>query len=437
MDPLVAAGVLAAILVAVIVRQVTFRGPPVWASFAAGAVATVALGVVGPGAATATLSANAPILLFLFALFVFAAALERAGALDRLARWIVGRARVPADLPLVLFVGVGLVSAVLVNDALVLVGVPMLLALARRLRTAPVPLLLTLAYAVTVGSVLTPLGNPQNLLVSLDSGLSSPILLFLRYLALPTAVNLLVGGWYLRTVFGPGLAAEQRAGGASAPPRIPLVPPGRFWTSARRAPVLVVFPATLVALVVADAASAGAGGSAPVPLYGVALAGALAVLLLTPGRGPLLRRVDWTILALFAGLFVVVAGAVAGGVLPLLERALHVPSPGDPAATIPWVVGAGLGGAQLVSNVPWVALQIPALHALGYGAGTPLAWVALAAGATLAGNVTLLGAASNLIVVQQAERAGVRIGLRAFVRHGLPLTAITVAVLVGCLWVGL
>lgn len=91
----------------------------------------------------------------------------------------------------------------------------------------------------------------------------------------------------------------------------------------------------------------------------------------------------------------------------------------------------------MVSNVPWVALQIPVLSGLGYGPGTPIIWMALAAGSTLAGNVTLLGAASNLILVESAEKLGVHIRLGEFVRHGLPLAAITITVLVVCLGLGL
>jgi Na+/H+ antiporter NhaD/arsenite permease-like protein len=96
-----------------------------------------------------------------------------------------------------------------------------------------------------------------------------------------------------------------------------------------------------------------------------------------------------------------------------------------------------LGGSQVVSNVPWVALQIPVLKALGYGGGIPVVWIALAAGSTLAGNISLLGAVSNLILVDTAEKMHVRISLAEFMRLGLPIAAITVTVLLGCLLFGL
>jgi Na+/H+ antiporter NhaD/arsenite permease-like protein len=161
------------------------------------------------------------------------------------------------------------------------------------------------------------------------------------------------------------------------------------------------------------------------------------LLLVSPGRSQTLQRVNWSILLLFAGLFVVVAGAVNGGVIGSLEGAFPIPGPGHPTGALLAVVGTSIAGSQLVSNVPWVALQIPVLSGLGYGAGSPIVWMALAAGSTLAGNVTLLGAVSNLIVVDTAEKLGVRIRLSEFIRHGLPLAGITIGVLVVCLAFGL
>ena len=76
---------------------------------------------------------------------------------------------------------------------------------------------------------------------------------------------------------------------------------------------------------------------------------------------------------------------------------------------------------QLVSNVPFVAIEIPLLHGLGYGAGATTMWLALAGASTLAGNINLLGAASNLILVERAESLGVRVRLTSFVRHALSL----------------
>ncbi len=421
---------------AVVVRQLSGRGPPIWALFVAGAFATLATGVLSAAATESVLANSAPTLAFLFALFLFASALEAAGALDHLARWSIGLARRPRDLPFFLFVGIGLLSALIVNDALVLIGVPVVIGLATRLRIRAKPLLLVLAFSVTVGSVLTPFGNPQNLLVAVRSGVAAPVATFLRYLALPTAIDLLVGGWYLGRVYRdemPADDAEYARARSEAPALFPL---GGWRRRLLDRPVLWVFPATMAAVVVASVASAFAPGAFPAS-WEIALAGAVVLVVVSSHRAIAVQRVNWSILLLFAGLFVVVEGAVVGGVIASLESYLPIPGPGHLAGTVASVVGTSVLGSQLVSNVPWVALQLPLLSGLGYGPGNPVIWMALAAGSTLAGNVTLLGAMSNLILVDAAEKRHVSIRLPEFVRHGLPLALITVAVLVACLTLGL
>ncbi|HYK93248.1 MAG TPA: SLC13 family permease, partial [Thermoplasmata archaeon] len=280
-----------------VVRQISGRGLEVWQTFAVGGLGTVVLGLLSLGGAAAALQSAVPVLVFLFALFVFAVALQDAGVLDHLARWLVSRAQDTRDLPLVLFVGFGLLSSVIVNDALVLLGVPLLFALCRREGIPVRPLLLTLAYAVTVGSVLTPLGNPQNLLVSLSSGMRAPVVEFLRYLLVPTLLNLTMGAFLLRWAFRGTL-------GTSQPPTrtpLPFFPPGDWGARIRRAPVLIAFPLTIGTIVGTDVASDVVGYTVA-PIYLIALIGAAAVLLGTTRRLSVLRRVDWSVLLLFAGL---------------------------------------------------------------------------------------------------------------------------------------
>ena len=419
-----------------IARQLLGRGPSVGVIFGVGSVATVAFGVLSVGELARVLEVSLPVLVFLLSLFLFASALQDAGALEHVARWLVERAPRPDQLPAVLFLGLGLASAFLVNDALVVVGVPVLLAVARRLELPPRPLLLTLAFSVTVGSVLTPFGNPQNLLVALDSGIASPVTVFVRYLALPTLLSLGLGALYVRRVFRPQLGGPSSVRPPYPGPRRPLFPSTGWKERLLRHPVLLLFPVTLVTLITVDVTSAAVHGP-QVASWAVAAGGAGLLVVVSPGRIRFVRTVDWKILLLFAGLFVVVGGAVQGGLTASVERILPIPGPADRLAGLATIAATSAVGPQLVSNVPWVGLQIPVLSAAGYGGSTAVAWMTLAGASTLAGNVTLLGAASNLIVVDLAEKAGVRIDLRTFVRYGLPLAALSLLVLVGCLAVGL
>jgi Na+/H+ antiporter NhaD/arsenite permease-like protein len=430
----VAITVFGVVFAAVLVRQIVGRGPGVWAIFLAGALGTVLTGVLTPDGAAGALDSDLPILLFLLPLFVFAQAFQASGALDHLARWLIARAPRPRDLPMVLFVGIGLVSAIFVNDAMVLVGVPLLVGVAARLRSDPKPLLLVLAFAVTVGSTLTPFGNPQNLLVAIAGGFPSPVATFLEYLAVPTAINLVVGGWFLRRVFRSSMPPDDDHFRSLRSPPTPFFPAGGWGRRLREHPVLWTFPGTLIVLVTVDLVTALTHGPA-IPSWEIALTGSAVLLVATPTRLRVLAGVNWRVLLLFVGLFVVVQGAVVGGVVAGVESVLPIPGPGHPVAVLS-IAGTSLVGSQAISNVPWVGLQIPVLTGLGYSASTPVAWVALAGASTLAGNLTFVGAASNLILVEAAEREGVRIRLGEFVRVGVPLTAITVAVLVGCLLLG-
>lgn len=404
--------------------------------FLVGALLTVLTGVLTIGQAEEALAGSAPVLLFLFALFLFAEALEQAGALDHLARWILGRARSVVDLPAVLFVGFGVASAFLVNDALVLVGVPLLFSVARKVRVDPRPLLLVLAFAVTVGSALTPFGSPQNLLISTASGLPDPVAVFLRYLLLPTIMNFVFGAWYLRRVFAPEMAPHEAGFQRVRDGALALFPNGGWRRRLLRYPVLWVFPGTIVVLVTLDLTAAFTYGPA-VPIWETALVGGVLLLLLSPRRTQIVQRANWTVLVLFGGLFVVVAGAVAGGVVSEVGSFLPLAGPTGTAGGLGAIMVTSVLGSQVVSNVPWVALQIPLFLGLGYGGSTPLPWVALASASTLAGNVTLLGAASNLIVVEQAEKGGIPIRLGTFVRFGLPLAVFTLVSVFGMLLLGL
>jgi len=133
--------------------------------------------------------------------------------------------------------------------------------------------------------------------------------------------------------------------------------------------------------------------------------------------------VDWGTLALFAGMFVLMQAVWSDPT----TQGLFSGSGGavEGATTIPAVFATGVLGSQVVSNVPLVALVLPGLTAVGAG---PAALLALAAGSTLAGNLTPLGAASNLIVMQGAQARGVRLSVREFCRVGVPLTLLNIAI---------
>jgi Na+/H+ antiporter NhaD/arsenite permease-like protein len=436
-----AAGILILLYAAVVARQILTRGPSISILFLVAGGAMVLFGILSPQAAFNSI--NFTIIAFLFSMFIFAVALDRAGVLSHLAGWLVTRGGNIENIHFYLFVGVGLISAVVVNDALVLLGVPLILILSKRIGTSPVPLLLTMAFAVTVGSVMTPIGNPQNTLVALSGEISFPFATFGEYLIVPTILNLILGGWIMTKWFGPRLRADatKKFGDTKFEPE-PLFPaePEEGWTKWIRAnPSILVFPATLGVMVVSDVGAA-LGRLPDEPIWAISLVGALLLLLVQPESKALLDGVDWNTLALFVGLFVVMGGVAAAGLFTTLGGVFPIPQAsqaGSQPVAIAAVMGSSLFGCQVLSNVPWVALSIPLLTNLGYGIANPRIWMALAAGSTLSGNVTLLGAASNLIIVNRAEKDGVKVGFVTFLKHGLPLTILMFGVVFGCLLIGI
>src|SRR3989344_7868977 len=134
-------------------------------------------------------SINLEVMLFLFGMFVIGQALEASGYLSHLSYKLFKNAKSAEHLLLFILFGGGIASAFLMNDTIAIIGTPVVLLLARKHCLPAKPLLLTLAFAVTIGSVISPIGNPQNLLIALNSG-GNPFVTFLKYLFIPTMINL-------------------------------------------------------------------------------------------------------------------------------------------------------------------------------------------------------------------------------------------------------
>ncbi len=304
--------------------------------------------------------------------------------------------------PLALLAGVilasGGLSAFLVNDTVCLMLTPLVAELCVALRRDPVPYLLALAMSSNIGSTATITGNPQNIIIGSLSHISYGA--FAAALAPVAAVGLLVAFALIALAWRRELSANAVSLGVM--PRLRWNP-ALLWKSLAVLAGIVLFfflgqPPAKVAIV---------GG---------------AVLMLTRRIKPerVYRDIDWSLLLMFAGLFIVVAGmekALLGPEALASARRLNL---GDPA------VMAGIAAAlsNLVSNVPAVLVLKPFVEALP---DPRPAWLALAMAATLAGNFTILGSVANLIVVERARRHGIAIGFWTYFKLGAPVTLITIA----------
>ncbi|MCO6413045.1 MAG: hypothetical protein J5I92_09905 [Thiogranum sp.] len=405
--------VLLAVLALIAARKIGHIRVAIWQAMAGGALVVLAAGQISPAAALAAIDIE--VMLFLFGMFVVGEALVESGYLYAVAyRWL-SRVRTTDSLVLAIVVASGLASALLMNDTLAIIATPLMLRLALEHRVAPRLLLLALAFGITTGSAMSPIGNPQNLLIALRGPFDAPFVDFLRLLAVPTLINLVLVYLVLRVRFRDQFHA------------IPLVHKPVTESDPALAGLARIGLLLIVAGILLRIALPAAGVDVQLPLGLLALVGAAPVLLLSPRRLRVLRAIDWSTLTFFAAMFVLMASVWNTGVLQgLLDAA------GRDLAALPTVLGVGVLLSQLISNVPLVALYLPVLQSAQAGPDTLLA---LAAGSTIAGNLLIIGAASNVIIVQRAERRGATLGFLEFARAGIPLTLLQT--LVFWLWLSI
>ena len=370
-----------------------------------GAIALVGLGVVTPEAAVQSL--HLPTLILLFAFMVLSAQMRLGGFYAWVTLKLAVLPLTPPQLLGTLIVVVAALAAVFSNDIVCLAVAPVLIDACRRRGLDPIPYLLALACAANVGSAATLIGNPQNMLIGATLRLS-----FGGY-ALEAAGPVLLG--LLATW---GLIAWQARGRWSAPPSEAAAAPARRdedrvafdpWQTAKGLTVAVVLLGVFL--------------FTSWPREAAALVGA--GVLLTSRRlhsRHMLGLVDWELLVLFVGLFVVNhafehTGLAAAAVAGLAAVGVPLDQPGPLFAAIVLL-------SNLVSNVPAVMLLLPA-------ATHPQAGPILALASTLAGNLLLVGSIANLIVADAAARRGLRLDWRVHARAGVPVTLATLAICAG------
>ena len=398
--------VLLAVFLLIALRGIGRFRIAIWQAMVGGALVVLLSGDITPRAALGAIDWD--VMLFLFGMFVVGQAAVASGELYRVAFLLFSRARSIDALVLTLLFAAGLSSALLMNDTLAIVGTPLVLRLAREHGVDPRLLLLALAFAVTTGSIMSPIGNPQNLLIALHAEFPNPFVTFLQYLALPTLLSLLSIYVLLRWFFPDQFHAT------------PLIQARVAVKDAGLARLVRFSVLLVVGLIGLRIALVGHARAEELRLSYIALAGALPLLLFSPRRGDLLRRLDWTTLAFFVGMFVLMAAVWQTGLFQgaIARGAVDIAAP----ATI-FALGTGL--SQLISNVPLVALYLPMLAHAGAGLDS---YMALAAASTLAGNLLILGAASNVIIVQSAERHGGHLSFYRFAQVGVPLTLVQLGI---------
>ena len=372
-----------------------------------GAIAVLLLGQIAPPAALAAI--NIDVMVFLFGMFVVGEALSRSGYLDLLSSRFFRHAKSPDQLLALVVFGFGVLSALLMNDTLAIIGTPLVLGLATQSRFPKKILLFALAFAITTGSVASPIGNPQNLLVAVNSGMTAPFVTFAAWLLLPTIASLAATWLVLRLYYRKDFAPSAPA---ACEPELTTVPDPAL------SRIVKCSLAILIGLAIANIAVSLVTGAIVIPLPLIGLAAALPIILFSGQRITVLRSIDWCTLVFFAAMFILMAAVWQTGFFQSLAGVAGVTS-------IPAILATSVVISQFISNVPFVALFQPLIMQTG---GTTARLMALAAGSTIAGNLTILGAASNVIIIQQAENQGETLTFWEFAKIGVPLTVIQVGI---------
>ena len=359
-----------------------------------GAVAFLATGSISVEQAKEAV--DAPTLAVLFGMMLLSAQYRQSGLYAAIGHRLA-RVADPRRLLLGTILVTAALSAVLTNDVICFALTPLLAGSLLASRRPPLPYLVALACAANLGSALTPIGNPQNILIA--QTLHLPFLPFVLACGVPVVLSLAA----LYLFVAPRL---RRSSGEGEPPAeseedIPI----HRWQATKA----VLLTAAAIALFVSPV---------PAPLTALGIAG----FVLTSRRihtRDMLALVDWNLLALFVGLFVVGRGFEISGWTQAARAALAGAGAdlSHPAVLVVAVSALSL----LVGNVPAVMLLLP------FVGRQPATGYAMALASTFAGNAVLVGSIANLIVAEQAGRLGIRLGFREHVVTGLPLTLVSLA----------
>jgi Na+/H+ antiporter NhaD/arsenite permease-like protein len=361
-----------------------------------GAALLIALGVLDLKEAWQAIDAET--IVFLLSMMIISTNLAYAGFFRLALTSLVRYARSPFALLVVLTLGSGFLSALFLNDTISLILTPLVLSLTQTLSLNPIPYLLALAGATNLGSVATISGNPQNLLIGSLSGIG--YLQFAQALTPLAVMSLMIQiGWLW------WLYPEVR----SLKPSL-HIPVDRYRVIK---PLLVKSVLITSGLLVAFLMGFHLAESA---LFAAAL------LLITRRIKPqrVLPQVDWDLLVMFAGLFIVTAATQKLGLVDMFTQWTATPMR---------LLGVTVILSNLISNVPAVLVLQQAIAKTD-----TQAWLTLAAASTLAGNLTLLGSVANLIVAEAAAKRGYRLTFWEHLRFGLPLTIVTLLLVYPCVW---
>ncbi len=382
----------------------------------------VVVGIIDQEEAFGAIDLN--VIFLLAGMMILAGILRRTGFFQWVAIRSVKVARgEPYRLLLILSVVTALLSAFLDNVTTVVLLAPVTLYIANVLRVSPLPFLIAEILASNIGGAATLIGDPPNILIGSAADLGfddfllhmapAAVLVFIAFLAMTY--------WF----FGRDLVVDPatRDSVLALDEREVLTDPGLLRLS------LGVIGATVIGFLLAKPLALEPGA--------IALLGAAALMLLSRADvEEVLHEVEWATLFFFVGLFMLVEAVVRVGIVGAVADGLIDATEGNPVVTTLGLVWLSGIASAIIDNIPYTAAMIPVVQDLGT-AGVPIEplWWALALGACFGGNATIVGASANVVVANLAGRADHPITFGQFLKYGLPVTVVSLAIATGYVFV--
>ncbi len=383
--------------------------------FVAGAL-VIALGIINQEKAIESVDFNT--LWLLMGMMIIVGITRKSGVFEYAA---IRSAKLAHGNPLLILVIFSLItalaSALLDNVTTVLLMVPVTYAITDRLGVNPIPYLLAEILSSNIGGTATLIGDPPNIMIGSSTGLG--FMDFVTNLALPVTLILIATIIILTIIFRKSLHADSER--VKQVMQLNEMDSIKEWAILKKS--LLVLSITIVGFMLHQSLHLE---SATIALLGAG------ILLLITGEDPeeALLTVEWPTIIFFAGLFIIVGGLEANGVIEYVAQQTLNLTGGSEVKTGLLVLWLSALASAFVDNIPYTATMIPLLQSVGEMSHMPMEsiWWALSLGACLGGNGTLIGASANVIVAGIAERNGNPISFMEYFKYGFPLMILSVLI---------
>jgi len=393
--------ILLFVLIAIALRKSINMIVPIGIIMFIGSMATLLFHQITPSRALTAIDPN--VMFYLLGVFLICQAAETSGYLEQITdRLFIYSHTGKHALFIIVFV-LGLSAALFMNDTVAIVGTPIILQLCKSHKKLIEPLLLALAFSVTIGSTMSPIGNPQNLLIAIKSNMASPFFTFIKTLAIPTIMNLIIVYFFIYVLY-------RNILNETIEKPIPII-----ISNDRNTTLVKLSLVSMLVLIAIKILTDFIQSSFHINFSYIALLSAVPILF-SNQRWMLIKKLDWSILLFFASTFVLMQSVWDSGFFQRNIQYLNIP-----LTHLSVILVLSIILSQFISNVPLVALYLPLLihHNLPESH-----LLALAVGSSIAGNLSILGAASNVIIVQNAEKHGNKgFSFFKFIKFGLLLTS--------------